>query len=174
MHDVNAERGVGSRDSGFTILDLRFRIAGFGMQNREWGVRIAELRQSNSGKERIVMGQKDLRQRTKQFALRIIRLVEALPKGRTADVIGRQLLRCGASVGANYRAACRARSNTDFISKMGIVEEEADESLYWMELLIEAEIVKSVELESLMKEANEILAMTVASIKTARERKSQK
>jgi four helix bundle protein len=109
-------------------------------------VRIAELRQSNSGKERIVMGQKDLGQRTKQFALRIIRLVEALPKGRTADVIGRQLLRCEASVGANYRAACRARSNADFISKMGIVEEEADESLYWMELLIEAEIVKSVEL----------------------------
>jgi len=120
------------------------------------------------------MDQKDLKERTKQFALRIIRLVEALPKGRTADVIGRQLLRCGTSVGANYRAACRARSNADFISKMGIVEEEADESLYWMELLIEAEIVKSVELESLMKEADEILAMTVSSIKTARERKSQK
>jgi four helix bundle protein len=64
--------------------------------------------------------------------LRIIRLVEALPKGRAADVIGRQLLRCGTSVGANYRAACRARSNAEFISKMGIVEEEADESLYWM------------------------------------------
>jgi four helix bundle protein len=78
------------------------------------------------------MAQKDLKERTKQFALRIIRLVEALPKGRAADVIGRQLLRCGTSVGANYRAACRARSNAEFISKMGIVEEEADESLYWM------------------------------------------
>jgi len=120
------------------------------------------------------MGQKDLKQRTKQFALRIIRLVEALPRGRTADVLGRQLLRSGTSVGANYRAACRARSNADFISKMGIVEEEADESLYWMELLIEAEIVEAVKLESLMKEADEILAMTVSSIKTARERKSQK
>jgi len=120
------------------------------------------------------MDQKDLKERTKQFALRIIRLVEALPKGRTAGVIGRQLLRCGTSVGANYRAACRARSNADFISKMGIVEEEADESLYWMELLIEAEIVESVKLESLMKEANEILAMTVSSIKTARKRKSRK
>jgi four helix bundle protein len=69
------------------------------------------------------MDQKDLKERTKQFALRIIRLVEAFPKARTADVIGRQLLRCGTSVGANYRAACRARSNADFISKMGIVEE---------------------------------------------------
>jgi four helix bundle protein len=120
------------------------------------------------------MGQKDLRQWTKQFALSVISLVETLPKSKTADVIGGQLIRSGTSVGANYRAACRARSNADFISKMGIVEEEADESLYWMELLIEAEIVKSVELESLMKEADEILAMTVSSIKTARKRKSQK
>jgi len=95
------------------------------------------------------MGQKDLRQRTKQFALSVISLVETLPKSKTADVIGGQLIRSGTSVGANYRAACRARSNADFVSKMGIVEEEADESLYWMELLIEAEIVKSVELESL-------------------------
>jgi four helix bundle protein len=120
------------------------------------------------------MGQKDLRQWTKQFALSVISLVETLPKSKTADVIGGQLIRSGTSVGANYRAACRARSNADFISKMGIVEEEADESLYWMELLIEAKIVESVKLESLMKEANEILAMTVSSIKTARKRKSQK
>jgi four helix bundle protein len=120
------------------------------------------------------MGQKDLRQWTKQFVLSVISLVETLPKSKTADVIGGQLIRSGTSVGANYRAACRARSNADFISKMGIVEEEADESLYWMELLIEAKIVESVKLESLMKEANEILAMTVSSIKTARKRKSQK
>jgi four helix bundle protein len=76
------------------------------------------------------MGQKDLRQWTKQFALSVISLVETLPKSKTADVIGGQLIRSGTSVGANYRAACRARSNADFISKMGIVEEEADESLY--------------------------------------------
>ena len=120
------------------------------------------------------MNQEEMKRRTKQFALRVIRLVELLPRGRTADVIGGQLIRSGTSVGANYRAACRARSNADFISKMGIVEEEADESLYLMELLIEAEIVESVKLESIMKEANEILAMTVSSIKTARKRKSRK
>ena len=119
------------------------------------------------------MNQEEMKRRTKQFALRIIRLVESLPRGRTADVIGKQLLRSGTSVGANYRAACRARSNADFISKMGIVEEEADESLYWMELLIEAEIVKLDSLESLMKEADELLAITVSSIKTARRKRNK-
>ena len=89
-------------------------------------------------------------------------------------VIGRQLLRSGTSVGANYRAACRAKSAADFISKMGTVEEEADESLYWMELLIEAEIAKSVKLEPLMNEADELLAITVSSINTARKRKERK
>ena len=119
------------------------------------------------------MEHKDLKQRTKEFALRVIRLVEALPKGRTADILGRQLLRSGTSVGANYRAACRARSNADFISKMGIVEEETDESLYSMELLIEADLVQAVKLESLMKEANELLTITVSSIKTARRKKNK-
>jgi four helix bundle protein len=76
------------------------------------------------------MNQNDLKQRTQKFALKIIKLVETLPRGRTADVLGNQLLRSGTSVGANYRAACRARSSADFISKMGIVEEEIDESLY--------------------------------------------
>ena len=117
------------------------------------------------------MGQEDLKQRTKEFALRIIGLVEVLPKERTADVIGRQLLRSGTSVGANYRSACRAKSTADFISKMGIVEEEADESLFWMELLIESGIVPASKLESLTKEADELLAITVASIKTARKAK---
>ena len=120
------------------------------------------------------MNQEEMKRRTKQFALRIIRLVESLPRGRTADVIGNQLLRSGTSVGANYRAACRAKSNADFISKMGTVEEETDESLYWMELLIEAEIVKLDSLESLMKEADEILAITVASINTAKRRNRKK
>ena len=81
------------------------------------------------------MNQEEVKRRTKQFALRVIRLVESLPRGRTADVIGNQLLHSGTSVGANYREACRAKSNADFISKMGTVEEETDESLYWMELL---------------------------------------
>lgn len=119
----------------------------------------------------IVVDKEELKRRTKQFALRAINLVEAIPRGRTADVLGRQLLRSGTSVGANYRAACRAKSTADFIAKMGIVEEEADESLYWMELLIETEIVKPERLELLMKEGNELLAITVASINTARKNK---
>jgi four helix bundle protein len=109
-----------------------------------------------------------LKERTKSFALNIIRLVESLPKGRTADVIGRQLLDAGTSVGANYRAACRARSPADFISKMGIAEEEADESIYWIELLVKARLVDDNDISDLFEEANQILAMTVSSIKTAR------
>ena len=93
------------------------------------------------------------------------------PKERIAGVLGRQLLRAGTSVGANYRAACRAKSQADFVAKMGIVEEEADEALYWMELLVEAGIVKAQKLECLMKETDEILSITVASIKTARKNK---
>jgi four helix bundle protein len=89
-------------------------------------------------------------------------------RNRTADVIGGQLLRAGTSVGANYRAACRAKSTADFISKLGTVEEEADESLYWMELLIESDLVKKDKLESLMKEGDEIIAIVVSSINTAR------
>jgi four helix bundle protein len=93
---------------------------------------------------------------------------EALPKGKTADVIGGQLLRAGTSVGANYRAACRAKSTPDFISKMGTVEEEADESLYWMELLVESGIMTEERLADLMKENDEIIAIVVSSINTAR------
>ena len=119
------------------------------------------------------MDKEKMKQRTKQFALRVIRLTESLSKGRTAGMIGRQLLRSGTSVGANYRAACRAKSTADFISKMGTVEEEADESLYWMELLIEAEIMEPVKLESLINETGELLAITVASINTAKRRKKK-
>jgi four helix bundle protein len=119
-------------------------------------------------KSRKDMNQEEMKQRTKLFALGIIQLVESLPKERTAEVLGRQLLRSGTSVGSNYRSACRAKSIADFISKMGIVEEEADESLYWMELLIEAGIEVNVKMEVLMKEAGELLSITVASIKTAR------
>jgi four helix bundle protein len=120
------------------------------------------------------MDKEAVKRRTKQFALRVIRLTESLPKGETAEVLGRQLLRSGTSVGANYRAACRAKSTADFISKMGTVEEETDESLYWMELLIEAGIVKSERLDSLMKETDELLAITVASINTAKRRIGRK
>ena len=116
------------------------------------------------------MDKSELKQRTKQFALRIIELVESFPKSRTAEILGRQLLRSGTSIGSNYRAACRARSSADFIAKMGIVEEEADESAYWMELLLESRIVETSEVDFLMREVNELLAITVASIKTAKRR----
>jgi four helix bundle protein len=106
--------------------------------------------------------------RTKAYGLRVIRLVESLPSGQTSAVIGRQLIRCGTSVGANYRAASRARSKPDFIAKMGIIEEECDESLYWMEMLAEAGLVDLARMAELMGEGAEILSMVVASIRTAR------
>ncbi len=110
----------------------------------------------------------EFKKRTRAFALRVIHLVDSLPRSRTAGIIGGQLLRAGTSVGANYRAACRARSPADFVAKMGIVEEECDESAYWMECLVEAGIMKSNRLASLLKEADEILSMVVASIRTSR------
>lgn len=109
-----------------------------------------------------------LQERTKQFALTIIRLVQTLPKNPTADVIGRQLLRSGTSTGANYRAACRARSRRDFIAKLGIVEEEIDESIYWLELLVQSGLRSNNQLSDVLDEANQLLAMTVSSIKTAK------
>ncbi len=114
------------------------------------------------------MNQDDFKLRTRQFALRAIKRVEALPKGRTADVIGRQLLRSATSVGANYRASCRARSTAEFLSKLGIVEEEADECVYWLELIADSELLPVGRLQEILEEANQIVAMTVASIKTAR------
>ncbi|HEY2979583.1 MAG TPA: four helix bundle protein [Anaerolineales bacterium] len=114
------------------------------------------------------MNAEELKARTKQFGLRAIRVVEALPASKTANVIGNQLLRSGTSVGANYRSACRARSKPDFISKASIALEEADESQYWMELLIEAGIVSAESLNGLTKEANELVAILTASVKTAR------
>ena len=109
-----------------------------------------------------------LKKRTKQFGLRVIRLVETLPKTQAASVIGKQLLRCATSVGANYRAACKGRSKADFIAKLGTVEEEADESIYWLEMLVEAEIVKSALAAELLTEANELTAIIAASRKTAK------
>jgi four helix bundle protein len=110
----------------------------------------------------------EFKRRTKSIALRVIRLVEALPSRGSTGVIGKQLLRAATSVGANYRAACRAKSTADMIAKLSIVEEEADECLYWMELLVESGLVPETKLTSLMTEVNEIVAMTVQSIKTLR------
>jgi len=120
------------------------------------------------------MDAEELRIRTKQFALRVIRLVEALPNTRISNIIGNQLLRSGTSVGANYRAACRGRSRPDFVSKVGIAIEEADESLYWMEILIESGILPEDRLSSLMQEANELIAIFTASVKTVKSNNPRK
>ncbi len=109
------------------------------------------------------MDESELKQRTKVFGLRIFKLVDALPKNLQGRAIGNQLVRSGTSVGANYRAACRARSRAEFISRLGVVEEEADESAYWMEMIIEAELVKPTLVKSLLAEANEIVAIITAS-----------
>jgi four helix bundle protein len=119
----------------------------------------------------MVQSAEQFKKRTKQFALRVLRLVDSLPSRQSSRSIGGQLLRAGTSVGANYRAACRARSPAEFCAKMGIVEEEADESAYWMELLIDAGIMKEALLKNLLQEANEIVAMVVASITTAKRKK---
>lgn len=110
----------------------------------------------------------ELKKRTQNFALNIIRFSKSLSNQTISSMVGRQLLRCGTSVGANYRAACRAKSRADFISKMKIVEEECDESLYWMELLEATQMGNSSAIKTLMEEARQILSITVASIRTAR------
>ncbi len=113
------------------------------------------------------MTESEMKQRTKAFALRVIKLVNSLPKDLVSRTLGGQLLRSGTSVAANYRAACRARSKADFISKLGIVEEEADESALWMELLIESGLMPQSRLGKLLDEANQITAIIVASRKSS-------
>ena len=110
----------------------------------------------------------EMKARTKSFANPIVKLCEALPDKWVAKTLGRQLLRSGTSVGANYRAVCRAKSNADFINKLLVVKEECDESLFWLELLVENNLVKPARPGDLMKEANEICSIVVASSKTAR------
>ena len=114
----------------------------------------------------------DLRERTKKFALRIIRLFRALPRSGDAQVIGKQLLRSGTSVAANYRAACRARSRPEFAARIGIVMEEADETVFWLELTSESGIVPLVRMEGLLQEAQELAAIFTASYGTARSKRS--
>jgi four helix bundle protein len=119
------------------------------------------------------MTEQEFKRRTRQIALRIIKLVEALPRSAAGDVIGKQLLRSGTSIGANYRAACRGKSRRDVLHKLSIVEEEADESLYWIELLIDAKLIAAKRVAALSGEINEVVAMTVASIKTLRRREGR-
>ena len=113
------------------------------------------------------MNEHEMKQRTKKFALRILDLADALPHSRSGNVIAGQIVRSGTSVAANYRALCRAKSRADFVNKTSIVEEEADESSYWIELLIDAGIVKRERID-LLQESDEIVSIVVSSIKTAR------
>jgi four helix bundle protein len=114
------------------------------------------------------MEKEDLKDRTEQFSLRVMRLVENLPPGKSNGIIAGQLLRSATSVGANYRAARRAKSKRDFVNKLKIVEEESDESIYWLELIQKSGQMEAQKMQSLVQEANELLAIFVASIKTAR------
>jgi four helix bundle protein len=109
------------------------------------------------------MNADDLKKRTKQFALRVLKLVAALPNTVAGRAIGGQLVRSGSSVGANYRAACRGRSRAEFVAKLGVVEEEADESAFWMEMIIEGELLKPKQVEPLLNEANELTKIMAQS-----------
>src|SRR5213593_742355 len=115
------------------------------------------------------MTREEMKARTKAYANRVVKLCAALPNNWIARAIGHQLLRSGTSVGANYRAVCRSKSHSDFVNKLRIVEEECDESLFWMELLVDNKIITQRKLANLMAEGNELLAIIVASAKTARE-----
>src|SRR2546425_11852536 len=127
----------------------------------------AEVGTRNAEQQARVTPPRDLRERTKAFALDIVRLVQRLPRDRAADVIGRQLLRAGTSVAANYRSARRARSRREFLAKLGVVEEEADESVFWLDLLTEAGVGGPAPSVALRHGAGETVALPGASILTA-------
>jgi four helix bundle protein len=117
------------------------------------------------------MNPEEMKSRTKEFAKEIVELCRKLPNNREGRLIGNQVFKSGTSVAANYRAACRGRSKAEFVSKLGIVLEEGDETLFWLELIQEMEICRDNELPSLMKECDEIVAIVVSSIKTAKTEK---
>ncbi|MCX5733344.1 MAG: four helix bundle protein [candidate division NC10 bacterium] len=114
------------------------------------------------------MNQDELKRRTKQFTLRVMNLVDALPRTTTGRAIGGQLVRAGTSVGANYRAACRGRSKAEFAAKLGTVAEEADESCFWLELIVEGGLLEEGLVKPLLNEANELTAIFTAAAKTSR------
>ncbi len=120
------------------------------------------------------MDEVELKQRTKAFGIRAIKLVESLPHTSVGNVLGKQLLRSATSVGANYRSACTGKSLADFIAKLTIALEEADESIYWMELIVEAKLLPSQQVGALLEEGHEILAILTASHKTAKQHLYQK
>ncbi|MGD0126225.1 MAG: four helix bundle protein [Terriglobia bacterium] len=129
---------------------------------------MAEAPAGQKSREIMATQPEQLRERTKQFAIRIVRLFRILPKNDEARIMGKQVLRAGTSVAANYRAVCRARSRAEFISKIGVVVEEADETVFWLEMLVETGITSKSRMEKLLAEANELLAILAASQRTAK------
>jgi len=117
------------------------------------------------------VNEEEMKKRTKEFAKEIIKLCRKLPNTREGKLVGDQMFRSGTSVAANYRAACRGRSKAEFISKLAIVEEEADETLFWLELIQEMDILNEPLIESLMKECDELIAIIVTSIKTVKKKR---
>ena len=115
---------------------------------------------------------RQMKKRTKEFALRVIRLVESLETNTINQVLGRQLLRSGTSVGGNFRSSQRARPKREFVARLAVVEEECDEALFWMELLVESGAITQERISALMKEANEILAIIVSSIRSSKKSRS--
>jgi four helix bundle protein len=113
------------------------------------------------------MNEIEMKQRTKQFTLRVLKLADAIPKSRSGNTVANQLVRSGSSVGANYRALCRAKSRADFVHKTAVIEEEADESCFWLEIIIEAGLLSASRVQPLLIEANELTAIIVATRKTA-------
>jgi four helix bundle protein len=130
---------------------------------------IKKMEEATGAKEKAIMNEQALRDRTKQLALRVIKMVSQLPSNPVAAILGRQILRSGTSVGANYREACRARSRAEMISKLGIVEQELDESCYWLELLVDGGIVSSEKMSLLLQEADELLRIIIASVRTLKQ-----
>jgi|SRR5262245_32819029 len=116
------------------------------------------------------MTETELKRRTREFGLRVMKLVDALPRSPAGRAIGMQLVRCGTAVGANYRAACRGRSRAEFASRLAIVEEEADESAYWLELIIDGHLMNRTRVEPLLREADELTRIFSRSVKTARDK----
>jgi four helix bundle protein len=116
------------------------------------------------------MTPEELRARTKLFALRVVKLYRSLPRTADAQVMGKQLLRCGTSVAANYRASCRARSRAEFAARIGAVTEEADESGFWLEMLVDAEIVRAALLNDILQESRELTAIFTATLQSVRKR----
>jgi len=156
----------------FAICDLKSRRVRVSKSQIENGARCPNPKsQIENRKWKDSMDEDELKRRTKRFALQVMALVESLPNTQVGRAVGGQLVRSGTSVGANYRAASRGRSKAEFAAKLGTVEEEADESGYWMELIIEGKLMKEERVMSLLREANEIAAIMAASRKTmARQR----